>query len=86
MLVLATAGMLLFSIMLIGVEERALARERGDAYARYRAQVPRFFPVPWKHAAGGGQPGSLRDGLRSEKMTAAFAAVVVVIVVVLLVR
>lgn len=33
-----------FNIFILGYEERALGRQFGDAYARYRAAVPRWIP------------------------------------------
>jgi len=35
------------------LEERDLLRTLGPAYAAYRRQVPRFFPVPWRRAGKG---------------------------------
>lgn len=50
-----TAGHLLFALgmtlyVLIGIwfEERDLVRHFGDAYRRYREQVPALVPVPWR--------------------------------------
>ena len=42
-----TSNIVLFSYLIIGarLEERRLVGEFGDAYRRYRAQVPMF--VPW---------------------------------------
>jgi protein-S-isoprenylcysteine O-methyltransferase Ste14 len=73
--------MLAYCLVLIGVEERFLAREHGERYARYRASVARLFPLPWKIAPDSGQHGSLREGLRSELMTAGFTVMAVVLVV-----
>ena len=77
--VLVVAGVLALDLALIVVEERALAREAGAAYARYCARVARLVPLPWKIAPRAEQRGSLRDGLRSETMTAGIAAVAIVI-------
>jgi protein-S-isoprenylcysteine O-methyltransferase Ste14 len=50
-----SAGRLLFALgctcyILAGThcEERDLLRTLGPGYARYRREVPRFFPIPWK--------------------------------------
>ena len=80
-LVLLCITMPAFCVALASVEERFLSREHGAAYERYRASVPPFFPLPWR-VAPGGERGSLADGVRSEKMTAAFAAAVLVMLVV----
>jgi len=40
-----TAGMLIFGLRLIGLEEARLNEEQGEAYRIYRAAVPRFFPA-----------------------------------------
>lgn len=77
--VLVVAGVLALDLALIVVEERTLDREAGAAYARYRARVARFVPLPWKIAPGAGQRGSFRDGLRSETMTAGIAVVAILI-------
>jgi protein-S-isoprenylcysteine O-methyltransferase Ste14 len=77
---LLIVGMLVFQSALISVEERFLARESSDAYERYRASVAQLVPLPWKVARGGTQSGSLRDGVRSEMMTAVFAAVAIIAV------
>ena len=45
-LVLLTILVLAYCLMLIAVEEPYLARKNGVAYARYRATVPKFFPLP----------------------------------------
>lgn len=78
--VLAIAGVLVFQLALISVEENFLSREKGAAYDRYRATVARLVPLPWKVAPAGDQPGSLRDGLRSEIMMGMFAFAAIVIV------
>jgi protein-S-isoprenylcysteine O-methyltransferase Ste14 len=78
--VLLAVLMLAYCLVLIGVEERFLAREHGERYARYRASVARLFPLPWKIAPDSGQRGSLREGLRSERMTAGFTVMAVVLV------
>jgi protein-S-isoprenylcysteine O-methyltransferase Ste14 len=80
-LALLAVLMVAYSYALIAVEERFLADEHGARYAEYRARVPRLFPLPWKVAPHGAQRGSLRDGLRSEAMTGAVAAVAVVLLI-----
>jgi protein-S-isoprenylcysteine O-methyltransferase Ste14 len=77
--VLVVAGVLALDLALIVVEERALAPRAGAAYARYRARVARFVPLPWKIAPGAGQRGSLADGLRSEIPMAVLAAGAIII-------
>jgi protein-S-isoprenylcysteine O-methyltransferase Ste14 len=77
--VLVVAGVLALDLALIVIEENALTREAGPAYQRYRSRVARLVPLPWKIAPGGGQRGSLRDGLRAETMTAVFATAVIII-------
>ncbi|MDQ2857757.1 MAG: isoprenylcysteine carboxylmethyltransferase family protein [Candidatus Eremiobacteraeota bacterium] len=62
-----------YVLVLVSVEERFLAAKNGAAYSAYRATVARLIPAPGKVAADGGQRGSLRDGLRSEVLTAGFA-------------
>jgi protein-S-isoprenylcysteine O-methyltransferase Ste14 len=75
-LVLLTILVLAYCLLLVAVEEPHLARKNGAAYARYRATVPQFFPVPGKAAPDGGQRGSWRDGLRSEAFVGALTIVV----------
>jgi protein-S-isoprenylcysteine O-methyltransferase Ste14 len=77
-LALSTILILAYCFVLIAVEEPYLARKNGTAYARYRAIVPQFFPVPGKAAPADGRPGSWRDGLRSEAFVGALTAVVLV--------
>jgi protein-S-isoprenylcysteine O-methyltransferase Ste14 len=55
-----TLGHLVFAAgtsfyILVGtiMEERDLLRRLGSAYAAYRRQVPRFFPVPWRRDGKG---------------------------------
>ncbi|HMD01447.1 MAG TPA: isoprenylcysteine carboxylmethyltransferase family protein [Candidatus Baltobacteraceae bacterium] len=72
-LVLLLMGMPAYMLALIGVEEKFLASELGESYARYRQSVARLLPLPGKIAAPGEQPGSLRDGVRSEVMTGIIA-------------
>jgi protein-S-isoprenylcysteine O-methyltransferase Ste14 len=50
-----TVGHLVFALgttvyVLIGVwfEERDLVRHFGDAYRRYRKEVPMLVPLPWR--------------------------------------
>lgn len=78
-LLLLLVGMLIFTLALVSTEERFLSQTSGPAYAEYRSRVPRLIPLPWKMAPEGGHRGSLRDGFRSEIMTATFAAAVTVI-------
>jgi protein-S-isoprenylcysteine O-methyltransferase Ste14 len=40
------AGMTVYIVVGIALEERDLARHLGDPYAQYRARVGRFFPRP----------------------------------------
>ncbi len=58
--------MIVYSYVLIAVEERFLTKMQGDAYQRYKRSVGRLVPLPWRIAAAGSQPASLREGLRSE--------------------
>jgi hypothetical protein len=78
---LIVLSQLVFNYGLIFVEERALGAAPGDAYARYRAQVARFVPLPWKIAPPSGEPGSLQQGFQSERMTGAFTVAVVAYIV-----
>jgi hypothetical protein len=64
--VMIVAGVVAFDYALIFVEERLLAATRSAAYARYRATVPRLFPLPGKSAPADPQTLSLREGLRTE--------------------
>ncbi len=78
---LLTALMLAYSLVLVSVEEPYLARKNGAAYGAYRATVPQFFPLPGRVAPNGGQHGSLRAGLLSERMLGIVTVVVVVDIV-----
>jgi protein-S-isoprenylcysteine O-methyltransferase Ste14 len=63
--VVLVAGMTIFCLRLIGLEEAQLEREQGEGYLRYRDRVPRLIPsiaprLPasgaepqWKQAFGG---------------------------------
>lgn len=64
-----------FDHALIFVEERFLSVAQGEACARYRATVPRMFPVPGRAAPAAAQRASLRDGLRAEAVIGAFGVV-----------
>src|ERR1700688_718182 len=75
-LVLVLTGVITFTYALIFVEESFLAEKQGEAYARYRAAVPRLLPIPGKVAPDGRQPASLRDGLRTEAMIGFLVVVV----------
>ncbi len=74
--VLVIAGITTLDYALIFVEEPFLAAKQGEAYARYRATVPQLIPLPGKFAPDGGQPTSLRDGLRTEATIGFFALAV----------
>lgn len=57
--------------LIVSREEEFLAKEFGDTYAEYRANVPRFVIrlVPWEHASQAGQHPSWSDAIRSEHRT-----------------
>lgn len=42
--VVILAGMVIFCLRLIGIEEAQLEREQGEGYLRYRERVPRLIP------------------------------------------
>jgi protein-S-isoprenylcysteine O-methyltransferase Ste14 len=76
-LALIASSQLVFAYALIFAEERALAKAPGDAYARYRARVARFLPLPWKNAPPSRERGSWRQGVQSERMTGTFTAAII---------
>jgi protein-S-isoprenylcysteine O-methyltransferase Ste14 len=75
-LLLVTLSVTAFNYALIFVEEPFLAAKLGNAYAHYRATVPRLIPLPGKFAPAADQPVSLRDGLRAEAMIGLFALII----------
>ncbi|MCU0453095.1 MAG: isoprenylcysteine carboxylmethyltransferase family protein [Bacteroidetes bacterium] len=67
--------------MIVSREEEFLAAAFGDAYAEYRANVPRFVlrPTPWQHPSQAAQHPSWSDGARSERRT--FEAIALVMLI-----
>ncbi|MEK6650114.1 MAG: methyltransferase, partial [Bacteroidota bacterium] len=72
--------------LIVSREEEFLAKEFGEPYAEYRANVPRFFVrlVPWMHASQAGQRPSWPDAIRSERRT--LQAIVLVTAVLFLIE
>jgi protein-S-isoprenylcysteine O-methyltransferase Ste14 len=72
--------------LIVSKEEEFLAREFGDTYAEYRANVPRFIVrfTPWKHASQANQLPSWPDAIRSERRT--LPAIVLVTAILFLVE
>lgn len=71
--------------LIVSREEEFLAKEFGEAYAEYRAHVPRFVvrPAPWEHPSQASQRPSWSDGARSELRTLQAIALVMAILVVI---
>lgn len=46
-LLMLNVGMTIYVLIAIHLEERDLVREHGDAYARYRREVPALIPFVW---------------------------------------
>jgi protein-S-isoprenylcysteine O-methyltransferase Ste14 len=70
--------------LIVSREEEFLAKEFGDAYADYRANVPRFLVrlTPWQHPSQAAQHPSWSDGARSERRTFQAIALVMALIVV----
>lgn len=81
---LAAIALVWFAVqyhLIVSREEEFLAKEFGDAYADYRAHVPRFLlsPVAWQHPSQEHQHPSWSDAARSERRTLQAIGLVAVI-------
>lgn len=76
--VVAIAGMWLFLRRLIALEEDRLETEHGEAFRRFRQQVPTLLPSLRARLPSGGRSPDWRRGVTGELFSWGFAATMVV--------